>query len=113
MRNWNDDAAHTASNRVADLAFIGAIGLAAMFEDDHRANCAITKHRRTVELTGRGDYIQRSIQTIKLRERLRAPRSNEFLDAGKGSTPCFGDEPTWAFVTGFSADECFLNQTLE
>jgi hypothetical protein len=34
----------------------------------------------TVELTGRGDYIQPSFQSIKLRKRLSALRSNELLD---------------------------------
>ena len=34
----------------------------------------------TVELTGRGDYIQPSIQSIKLRSTLPALRSNDLLD---------------------------------
>jgi hypothetical protein len=35
--------------------------------------------RRTSELTGRGDYIQPSIQSIKLRKRLSALRSNDLF----------------------------------
>jgi hypothetical protein len=37
------------------------------------------KFRITVELTGRGDYIQPSIQSIKLRNTLPALRSNDLL----------------------------------
>jgi hypothetical protein len=36
--------------------------------------------RLTSELTGRGDYIQLSYQTIKLRKRLSALRSNDLSD---------------------------------
>jgi hypothetical protein len=38
-----------------------------------------TTKRITVELTGRGDYIQPSIQTIKLRNALSALRSNDLF----------------------------------
>jgi hypothetical protein len=34
----------------------------------------------TLELTGRGDYIQPSVQSIKLRKRLSALRSNDLFD---------------------------------
>src|SRR5258706_502524 len=86
VRNWPPDAARCKiglKSLPSDNIFVGP-----------------RPGHRTVELTGRGDYIQPSIQSIKLRNTRPALRSNDLFDivvikGGPGwetlsvrSTPC-------------------------
>lgn len=51
----------------------------------------LKRERRTAELTGRGDYVQSSIQSIKLRKRLPALWSNDLLCVPPIADFCWGD----------------------